>query len=230
MTTLLYLSDTYLFESTATIREIWENEHGRYIILDQTIFYPQWGGQPSDIGRISTGSCVFEVRKVRLDEHGVVYHFWEMLSGTIHIWDSVNLEIDHEVRIKNAMNHSAWHLIDVAIQRMGIDWKPTKWYHFPEGSYVEYSGTLSEEESILIDRINTTLSDLIEKDIPVIVSEKAISWWAPHGKKPRHVWYAWSTGCGCGGTHVRSSWEIWSMTIRKIKMKDGMIRVSYSIG
>lgn len=41
MTKLLYLSDTYIFSGTATILEAGMNDYGEYIVLDQTIFYPQ---------------------------------------------------------------------------------------------------------------------------------------------------------------------------------------------
>ena len=41
MTKLTYLSDTSIFTGTATVIETGTNEYGSYIILDQTIFYPQ---------------------------------------------------------------------------------------------------------------------------------------------------------------------------------------------
>lgn len=229
MTELLYLSDTYLFEALGIVEEISENEHGSYIILDRTIFYPQWGGQPSDIGTILSESWIFEVKKVRLDEHGWVYHFGNMLSGNMTPWETVDLKIDTATRIQNAKNHSAGHLIDIAISNIGLDWEAKKWYHFPEWSYVEYSGDLNQEENILIETLNSELSKLIEKNIKVNISEPNISILTPHGKKARHVAYDGTLGCGCGGTHVRSSLEIGSIVIRKIKMKDGMIRVSYSV-
>lgn len=43
MTDLLYLSDTYKFESTAKVVELGTDPKGNYIILNQTIFYPQSG-------------------------------------------------------------------------------------------------------------------------------------------------------------------------------------------
>ena len=51
----LYFESTYLFESPATILEQAEDEKGSYVVLDQTIFYPQGGGQPSDRGIIKHG-------------------------------------------------------------------------------------------------------------------------------------------------------------------------------
>ena len=52
MTKLLYLDDTYKFESTGKILKFDNDSKGKFLILDQTIFYPQGGGQPSDSGQI----------------------------------------------------------------------------------------------------------------------------------------------------------------------------------
>lgn len=37
--------------------------------------------------------------------------------------------------------HSAGHLLDIAVKKLGIAWKPGKGYHFSDGPYVEYSGS-----------------------------------------------------------------------------------------
>jgi len=52
MTKLKYLENTYLFENNAVIIETWKNDFWKYIILDETIFYPQGWGQPSDVWEI----------------------------------------------------------------------------------------------------------------------------------------------------------------------------------
>ena len=77
MTKLNYLDDTYLLESKATFIEIKENEKGKAVILDETIFYPQGGGQPADTGKIILDNNIFSVTDVRLDENGIVWHFGE---------------------------------------------------------------------------------------------------------------------------------------------------------
>lgn len=228
MTKLLYLSDTYIFSGTATILEAGMNEYGEYIVLDQTIFYPQWGGQPSDIGTLSSENTLFEVNMVRLDENGIVYHYWSSLKGESIKWMNVTLKIDGERRIINARTHSAGHLIDVAMQHIWLSLTPTKWYHFPDGPYVEYSWTLREPIDSLIAKLQAELDRLIKLDIPMIITTDA-SVKSPIGKNPRYVQFEGHTECGCGGTHMRSSGEIRGITIRKIKMKDWNIRVSYSI-
>jgi Ser-tRNA(Ala) deacylase AlaX len=55
------------------------------------------------------------------------------------------MAIDSQKRIFNARNHSAGHLIDIAMKNIGLGYlKPTKGFHFPEGSYVEYEGDFQE--------------------------------------------------------------------------------------
>jgi Ser-tRNA(Ala) deacylase AlaX len=51
---------------------------------------------------------------------------------------------------------------------------------------------------------------------------------SPEGKTPRYAHFEGYEWCGCGGTHVRSSGEIGQIHIRKIKMKDGKLRIGYT--
>ena len=81
MTKLKYLDDTYLFESKAIFIETKEDEKRKVVILDETIFYPQGGGQPADHGEIVSKDTVFTVTDVRLDEDGTVWHFGEFKNG-----------------------------------------------------------------------------------------------------------------------------------------------------
>lgn len=231
MTILEYLNDTYIYKSQARVETSSEDEYGQYIILDRTIFYPQWWGQPSDTGTISDGENTFIVEKVRLNEWGIVYHYGKLTQWNIEAWMHVSLEIDPEKRVQNARNHSAGHLIDIAIRRIGLSHlKPTKWYHFPEWCYVEYIGTISEEGDTLVAKLEKEVNRLIGENLPVEVRYPEWTGNAPIGKSPRIVAYAGDPGCGCGGTHVRSSGEIGKVQIRKMKMKDGNLRVSYMVG
>ena len=226
MTELLYLKDTYLFSWSAGIIETWRDESGDSIILDQTLFYPQWGGQPSDIGLISNESAIFRVTRVRIDEYGIVSHYgsyesWEFKTGT-----TISMQIDQATRLQNARNHSAGHLIDVAMKQIRYDQlKPMKWHHFPDGCYVEYSWRLDED---ITEQLQEAVNTVIAENIPVIVSAHT-SDKAPIGKIPRYVAFEWYEWCGCGGTHVRSSLEIGKVTIRKVKSKDTTVKVSYSV-
>ncbi|MDH5448315.1 MAG: alanine--tRNA ligase-related protein, partial [Candidatus Bathyarchaeota archaeon] len=58
MAKALYLEDSYLRECDATVVSV---KDGKYIVLDQTIFYPKGGGQPWDTGKITKGDEVYNV-------------------------------------------------------------------------------------------------------------------------------------------------------------------------
>ena len=244
MTELRYLENTYLFESTARIINFWENEFWTYIILDSTIFYPQWWGQQTDTGDILVWDNIFTIHMVKLNEKWVVFHYGTLnnpsalQTASFNIKGSiVNLQIDWENRIKNSKNHTAWHLIDIAIHNIWLELTATKGFHFQSGSYVQYTGIIENlnEGTIkqdLIASINFELKKLISQDLNIIVEnwESDISNPdSPKWKSYRFVYFEWYKGvwCGCGWTHIKSTWELWAVQIKKIRVKKGAIKVSY---
>lgn len=234
MTNLLYLNDTYLFEHLASVNDVVENEFGTALVLNQTIFYPQGGGQPSDIGTIVSESGKFEVISVRLNENGIVFHYGEFTEGAIKVGETVNLSIDQENRLQFAKIHSAGHLLDCAVEIVGLDLIPTKGYHFADGSYVEYEGVIESDDDIK-HKLQVAIDELIAQNLKVEIvdytSEEALARdiHAPAGKSVRVVNFEGFDACGCGGTHIQSSKEIGQIIIRKIKSKKGNTRISYAV-
>jgi Ser-tRNA(Ala) deacylase AlaX len=234
MTTLLYLKNTYQFEATATVLELREHEEkGLALILDQTILYPQGGGQPADHGSISSESGSFNVTDVGLDADGIVWHFGNFESGELKTGDAVNLHVDEDRRRLNARIHSAGHLLDCAVTALGLNQlKPGKGFHFPDGPYVEYEGIVENPEEVLL-QIQTKMDELIANDLPVhkenLSEEEAAARkiWAPPGKSARVVKFEGFEGCGCGGTHVEQSSSLGHVTIRKVKSKKGKTKIAY---
>ena len=230
MTELIYLKDTYLFDfENAKIQELWENEFGKYIILDKTIFYPQGWWQPSDNWIIFSNSWKFIVDNVRLIEWQV-FHYGQFDNWVFQLWDLVDLQIDRDKRIINAKNHSAGHLIDIAMKNIWfLHLNPTKWFHFPVWSYVEYEWTFVWDKQELVYKLNEELKKLIWKNIKVIVDEDRQDISPPNWKKPRYVYFDWYEGCGCWWTHVESSMELWEIVVKKIKSKWNILKVSYEV-
>ena len=235
MTNLLYLNNTYLFEANAKFIELRENEKGTAIILDQTIFYPQGGGQPADTGKVISESKEFTVTDVRLDEEGIVWHFGTFNSKPFNKGEEVTLEIDKDKRLLNARLHSAGHLLDCAVSKLDLETlKPTKGFHFPQGPYVEYNG-LVEDNQALIPILEKAINELIEENLHTASEDlspeeaKAQNIWTPQGKSARVVRFHGYEHCGCGGTHINEASEIGKVHIRKIKSKKGTTRISYAI-
>ena len=235
MTKLIYLNDTYLSTLNATIINELNDANGLAIIVDRTIFYPQGGGQPSDVGFIKSDHATYKVSSVRLNDSGLVLHYGEYIEGAFAVGQQINLSIDLDKRIVNARVHSAGHLLDCAVSSLDLaHLKPTKGFHFPEGPYVEYEGVL-ENKNDWINPIQEKINDLVKENIQISnyslsfeeAAQKKI--WAPAGKSARVVDFEGFEGCGCGGTHVLNSSEIGEISIRKIKVKKGVTRIAYAL-
>ena len=228
LTELLYMKNMEQMQCSSKIIGSHQNEGKNILMLDQTIFYPQGGGQPYDTGMIKSidGHFVFQVQEVRFIE-GVVHHIGIIENGELSVGMEVNCFIDEERRKLNTRLHSAGHLIDMALKEMSIDWIPGKGYHFPQGAYVEYSGNISNlDVENLKSEIGQKCNEIISRNIEtkLVFDEHKLQ----NGKSMRTVFYG-EYGIPCGGTHVSNLKEIISIGIRKIKKEKDAIRVSYSV-
>jgi misacylated tRNA(Ala) deacylase len=104
VTRALYLEDSYLKECDAVVASM--NE-GKYVVLDQTIFYPKGGGQPCDTGKITRGNDVYNVVYVGKFS-GEISHEVDRLS--LKVGDKVHCVLDWDRRYKLMRSHTAAHL------------------------------------------------------------------------------------------------------------------------
>ncbi|MFA7285389.1 MAG: alanine--tRNA ligase-related protein [Candidatus Paceibacterota bacterium] len=227
-TELLYMKDMQGLTCSASILEKLTNDDRDVIILDQTIFYPQGGGQPYDTGFIKNEdeSFVFEVEEVRFIE-GTVHHIGILKAGSMNIGTKVYCFVDKERRLLNTSLHSAGHLVDLALKELDVDWVPGKGYHFPQGAYIEYAGSLNGHN---IEKLKQDITDKVEEIMGRNIQTKLVfdESKLQNGKPMRTVYYG-DFGIPCGGTHIANLSDIGRITIRKIKMEKENIRVSYSI-
>ena len=104
MTKLLYMDDSYLKQCEAIVEEV----DNCKIILNQTIFYPQGGGVPCDIGKIIRGNEEFIVIKV-MKEEGKVIHYVDREG--LKKEDSINCILDWDRRYILMSYHTAAHVL-----------------------------------------------------------------------------------------------------------------------
>jgi len=194
------------------------------IILNETIFYPQGGGQPYDTGIIKNENATFLVEEVRyVDEQ--VYHIGTYKSGNLNIDDNVELFVDQEKRILHTRLHSIGHLVDMALKELSIDWVPGKGYHFPNGPYVEYVGSLDGlDKDQLRQDIEDRCNEIISRNLETRLVFECDTL---QNGKPRRIVYYSDFSIPCGGTHVANLGDIGTVAIRKIKQEKENIRVSY---
>ena len=120
---ILCYSDSYLKECKSKVMEV--NDHG--VVLDQTIFYPGGGGQPSDNGKLILENNEYLVKGLkRID--GQIVHLIDGSKPGIN--SEVNSIIDWDKRYKLMRTHTALHILcgviwrDYSASVTGGDMKP----------------------------------------------------------------------------------------------------------
>lgn len=109
MTQLLYQTDSYLREFTATVVSHFPDQNG--VVLDQTAFYPGGGGQPNDVGQLVAGERSYTVSSVA---RGNVH----IIEGELPlVGTSVKGVLDWERRYKLMRTHTAMHIL------CGVVWR-----------------------------------------------------------------------------------------------------------
>lgn len=228
MTKLIYLENQNLYQGTAKVVEIKQLENQLGLILDQTIFYVQGGGQPGDKGNITSASGNFGVIKTIFDEQGQALHLGNFDSGNFEVGDQIDLQIDVASRQLNSKIHSAGHLIDLAVKNCGLNWLPGKGFHYPEGSYVEYQ---INDHNLDLDQVKNKIQvefdKFVAQNIPVEISFDQSRLYKDQPLRKMSF-----NGVGelpCGGTHVKSTQELAGFEIAKIKQKGETVKISYSL-
>jgi len=104
MTKALYLADSYQRECDAVVVSV---KDGKYVVLDQTVFYPKGGGQPCDTGKITRGNEIFNVVYVGKFS-GEISH--EVDHAGLKGGENVHCSLDWERRFQLMRSHTAAHV------------------------------------------------------------------------------------------------------------------------
>jgi alanyl-tRNA synthetase len=101
----------------ASFKEEGGDENYIGLIMNQTPFYYESGGQTSDSGTISCGDCTFAVSEVKLFG-GYVLHMGTMTSGSVKVSDETSMLVDYQRRLDCAKNHTGTHLLNWALRQV----------------------------------------------------------------------------------------------------------------
>lgn len=156
MTKLMYIEHPDLFELSAQVTEHGSDAKGVYLVLNQSSFYPQGGGQPADQGKIITANACYEVFDVR-NIDGEIRHYVTCNSTPVH---PVTIKIDKERRLLNSKYHTAGHLIAAVVEKENSELKAIKGHQFPGEAYVEFGGTVSDADNFMA-QISSRVSECI---------------------------------------------------------------------
>jgi Ser-tRNA(Ala) deacylase AlaX len=161
MTKSLFLVDSYLKESPATIVSV---KDGKYVILDQTIFYAKGGGQPNDTGKIIRGSDVFNVVYVGKFS-GEISH--EVDREGLKAGDNVSCVLNWERRYKLMRSHTAAHALTALLNK---------------GTGALITGNQLEEDHVRFDFSlekfdKALLEEYLAKANKLFATDVAVSWY-----------------------------------------------------
>ena len=101
-------------EAVATL----ESDEDGVIILDQTPFYAESGGQVGDSGRIEADGAVFEVLDTQKQGGQLFLHKGRVVQGSFTLNQPCEVTVDEEVRRATERNHSATHLLHAALRQI----------------------------------------------------------------------------------------------------------------
>jgi len=184
-----------------------------YIVLNETWFHPQGGGQQSDKGTIN-GCNVTSVRHNGND----VNHYVESINN-LQLGQNVTLIIEKSARFLNSASHTAGHLISALVEENFHGCKASKGHHWLGEARVEFIGELPSTESVL-DYLPQALIKSIDADFPIKTHID--------NEQKRSVQINEFPPVGCGGTHLKSLKEMPELQITNVKIKKGSLRVSYN--
>ena len=176
--------------------------------LRATLFHPQGGGQPYDIGWIGES----QVLRVLQDPDRIIHY----VDRPVDIGMTL-IRVDEQRRRFNTRMHSAGHLIGHFVQAMG--WAPIKAHHWPGEGRVQFKPTDCAQE-IDSPTVQKGIDHWLADDLPRLISLR---------EGAREIGFGDLPAFGCGGTHVRSLKDLGVVTINSISQKKGTLSVQYSV-
>ncbi|MFA5063235.1 MAG: alanine--tRNA ligase [Candidatus Omnitrophota bacterium] len=190
---------------------------GAEVVLDQTPFYAESGGQVGDTGKLVNGNNVFEVLDTQKIDN-VILHIGKIVSGSFKEGDKVVAGINTERRLNIARNHTATHILQAALRKV-------------LGTHVQQQGSLVVEDKFRFDfthfkglskeevaRVEEVANNYISKSQAVICKEMALKeakksgalafFEEKYGENVRVVGIGDISRELCGGTHLDDISEI----------------------
>ncbi|MEW6222813.1 MAG: alanine--tRNA ligase [Candidatus Hadarchaeota archaeon] len=235
-TKLIYYSDPYQQESEAKVVRM----VGEYLVLDRTIFYPEGGGQPSDVGEILAKGAKTMVKDV-VKVGDIVLH--RVGRARFNPGQKVRMKLDWERRSSLMAHHTGTHVLLGAMRRVlgnhvwqqgvqkGVDRSRIDISHFRR---------ISPEELVRIERL---ANEVVVENRPVNAvwmdrneaeGEHGFDLYqggVVPGKLVRVVDIeGWNTQA-CAGTHYTRTGEVgFIKVVRTERIQDGIERLEFAVG
>ena len=213
---------TVLTTDTELVQALADGDEGT-ILVEETPFYATMGGQQADIGTITFGDAIFQVKDTIKLQGGKVGHVGFVKKGMFKVGDTVTLSVDKETRLATAKNHSATHLLQKALREV-------------VGTHVHQAGSLVNSDRLRFDfnhysaltdeqiaQVEALVNEQISNSIPVVTTEMSLEdakklgamalFDEKYGETVRVVQMGVFSTELCGGTHVENTSNIASFKI-----------------
>jgi len=195
------------------------------VVLEETPFYGDMGGQVGDTGKITADSSQIDVTNTVWSPYGIlaegaIVHLGQVVKGTISVGDSVEAKVDAGRRLDVARNHTATHLLQAALRQvLGSHVSQRGSQVHPEGFRFDFSHLTAINKQQLND-IQRIVNERIRENLPVIskvvpykqaIDEGAIALFEEKYGETVRVMEIGEPPISaelCGGTHVKSTGEI----------------------
>lgn len=215
----LYEQDPYLTKFIGQVESCVESKKGYDVILHETAFYPEGGGQPYDIGTLG-GAHVLEVH----ERDGRVVH---TCDSPLEVGSQVEGQIDWARRFDLMQHHSGEHIVSgLAHQKWGCD---NVGFHM--GSDVITIDLNVELTQAQVQELEGEVNRYIWEDHPIVITyptQEELSVLEYRSKKAltgrvRIVSFPGADTCACCGTHVATSGQIGLVKLLSVqKFRDGV--------
>ena len=228
MTKKLYDDAPYEKEFHAKIVEIKEEDKDKLVALNQTLFFPNEGGQNPDWGKLAG----YEVKDVRIKE-GII---WHRISDecSLEVGDEVHGEIDFWHRYDLMQQHSGEHILSgVIYKKYGYT---NVGFHLTEDIVtVDTSGPLTQEQIL---ELEMTVNNIIRENVKITTGypcKEELSKLEYRSKKElneeiRIVQIGEYDICACCAPHVASTGEVMSLQIVNWENYKGGVRLEIMCG
>jgi alanyl-tRNA synthetase len=188
------------------------------VILDNTAFHAEGGGQLGDTGRLISDAGIFNVENTKKLPDGTTIHLGTVESGAFSVGQEVRFEVNMERKRDIARNHTATHLLHAALKKvLGGHVNQAGSYVGPDRlrfDFSHFSPVTDEELAQVEDLVNDCILDAVDVEISEQELEKAKEMGAmalfgeKYGKIVRVVHVPGHSMELCGGVHVTNTSHI----------------------
>lgn len=226
----LYDADAYATEFNAVVlscEKVTDKKHTTYaVVLDQTLFFPEEGGQSPDKGTLNKSN----VLDVQINKDIITHYTDTPLS----VGDTVHGIINWQHRFFNMQQHSGEHIFSgIVHERFGFD---NVGFHLSDQIVtMDFNGVLSQED---IDAVEWSVNEVISKNIEILVSvpsKEELAQMSYRSKieiegQVRIVTIPGYDVCACCAPHVKRTGEIGMLKVMNMQNYKGGVRISILCG